>query len=620
MNHSHWRRFGHIVPLVVFGTVATALFLCQPPETQIHSDTIRDWSTARLFVDGSQPLAVGPTASFPGMRQGGAWYLHVRMMQALGVPLLLLPVFSVLLAALASTIVFIGASHIGGRGAGLIAALIMAVPLVLDPSRVYLQWNPTLVPLPAAILVLAVVGAVRDGAAIHYVVAACALSFLGSLHGANYVLLLPALVVFVISPPRRRPAIVLLFSALLFLASQVCLSLDALLYNLETVLGSFDSQVFEGAPTLDSFSKRSWIFPIVTAAAWWAIRKDFRLETRVVDSLAALIIPSSLLVIGIAAAGDVDMEFRYIGWLTPGLSVLCGLAAARGLSRLRALLHRWMPGERWVIRHGSLPIFVLVLALHVMFRQTHPEPRDWVSLEDTIHLSRFLPDLGIHNYEDALCRLRGPQSSTILNGLSTQEGFFPWRRSEGETCPHAQTTQLIWVERVGEPSWRSSLAGTTVVREGDDGALFLIPFQTALDWNRMEVSVEREDTGWTAWQPTPFLSGEAFHPGYPTLFTIPREWSGGLRLRIPVALGDQPIGLSPACDMHNPCSFRIYTEPDHPVPSMGNWTAVESPTDTIVVEWTYEDETQQPTGLSPPILEATADVIHAMRSAGRRSE
>ena len=535
----------------------------------------------------------------------------------------MLHVFSVLLAALASTVVFLGASQIGGRAAGLIAALMMAMPLVIDPSYVYLQWNPTLVPLPAAVLVLAVIGAVRDGAAIHYMVAALALSFLGSLHGANYVLLLPALVVFVISPPRRRPIIVLLGSALLFLASQACLSLDAILYNLETVLSSFDSQVFEGAPTRDSFSMRSWGFPIITAAAWWTTRKGLRLETRVVDSLAVLTIPSSLLVIGIAAAGDVEMQYRYLGWLSPGLSVLCGLAAARGLSRLRALLHRWMPAPAW-LRRGSLPIFVLVLALPVMFRQPLPESRDWVSLEDTIHLSRFLPDLDIHNYEDALCRLRGPQASIILNGLSTQEGFFPWRRSEGETCPPARTTQLIWVERVGEPSWRSSLPGTTVVRQGDDGALFLIPFRTALDWNRMEISVEREDTGWTAWQPAPLLPREAFHPGYPTLFTIPHAWSGGLRLRIPVVLDDQPIGLSPVCDMHRACSFRIYTEipqrPDHPVPSMGNWTVVERPPDSLVVEWAYEDEGLHLTGLAPPILEAPVDVIHAMRSAGRESE
>ncbi len=598
-----------LVALVIFCTMGGALLLARPAETPIRADGVRDWCTAQAHLNETRSVAVGSTASFPGLRHGGAWHLHVRLMQVLGVPYHLLDLTLIPFAAVAVAAIFLGVAALAGRGAGLLASACFALPHVIYPELILARWNPSLVPLPAVALALAIVGAARYGRALFYPIAAVALSLLCSLHIA-YHALLPGVVAALLLRPTRRNLAVLAGSGILFLASQATLSLDAQLHNLQAVLGGLEQQVYEGAPNANAFDPWAWGVPVVTTLAWVTSRaRGGDSNRRVVDALALFTIPSLLLLVGFGAALDHEISYRYMAALAPAVSMLVVLALARaGRLAWHAVGLSIPHGQALLLRRAAVPVFVLALLVPAMAKPGRStEPRTWISVQDVIHLADALPALGIRTFEDAFCSLRGPMVREILAGLSTQEGFYPYRTATGSRCPPERLSHLVWVERHLVFADAINLKESVLLRRESDGVFALTPYRSALDWNRLELSTEQSSSTWSPWRVLPLLSDAAYEVGFPTLFTAPGDWSGRLRMRV-VPLDDAGGAVLSARCLHGAsCQVRrrwegLWTAPE-PGGTEVSWRLPSPPPDAIVLEWTYDSELRTSVGIAPPLLE-----------------
>jgi len=195
----------------------------------------------------------------------------------------------------------------------------------------------------------------------------------------------------------------------------------------------------------------------------------------------------------------------------------------------------------------------------------------------------------------------------ILAGLSTQEGFYPYRTATGSRCPPERLSHLVWVERHLVFADAINLKESVLLRRESDGVFALTPYRSALDWNRLELSTEQSSSTWSPWRVLPLLSDAAYEVGFPTLFTAPGDWSGRLRMRV-VPLDDAGGAVLSARCLHGAsCQVRrrwegLWTAPE-PGGTEVSWRLPSPPPDAIVLEWTYDSELRTSVGIAPPLLE-----------------
>jgi hypothetical protein len=590
------QRAAVIAALAIFCVAGVSLFLASPPGPSVSEDPVREWCFSTPPAGEVNPLTLGATASIPELKHGGAWQMHLRMLRWLGVPYHRIHYALIPLRRGRRR----GGVPRGRRGRrqrrrcarrhGCLAGLLSTPELTFDAL------NPALIPLPASLLVVALIVAAREGPSLAYFSAAVALSMSCSLHLANFALAPAVLAAVVIAPPARRPLLVLSVAAGLFLVSQATLSLGALQRSLE-VLGVGFAPAAPGDP---SFDGRAWALPALTVAAWglaWTTCEPAR--RRVVNNLAILILPSLLALLVLGWLRDRELAYRYFAGLAPAAVILVSVGIAGGVRRAWGALSSRRPGAtlRQLPAIGLMAMsIVALLVIAMVLRQLPGHPEALLPAQELPRLARALRANGLTNYEDLLCELRGPDSYHALLGLSTQEGFHPYRRLQERRCPPAAGRDLIWLE----PG------------EGGD-AWSLQRYRSGLDWDGAELSFRGPGEGWSPWGMVLALADGAYQQGFPALCPVPEGWSGGLRLRIGALDGPAPCALlSPRCVQGLECQVRFSRD--------GRWSSWERGGPgvlwrpplpgfgPIVIEWSYRTGSGATFGQVPPLLELPCDV------------
>ncbi|MBM4356234.1 MAG: hypothetical protein FJ109_21000, partial [Deltaproteobacteria bacterium] len=221
-----WHRKGPwIVAAVVLAASLWALTDGAPAEIPVAQDTVRDLLLARQCnSDGGCP-GLGASTSVPELHQGTLWIRYLAAMERLGLGLQGVRGVSLACAALALALLAFVATLAAGSGAGFGTAGLALLFLALSPELPEVQWNPSLLPLPATLLlaasVLVVEGAGRSAVA-GCLLAGLSFGVMAQLHPASLFVLPGLVAVLGVKRPKHWPVVYLgtgLLVALPFLFS-----------------------------------------------------------------------------------------------------------------------------------------------------------------------------------------------------------------------------------------------------------------------------------------------------------------------------------------------------------------------------------------------------------------
>lgn len=174
---------------VVLVVAAASLATVRPAGLPLHHDTTRDLHGALTALTTEKGPLVGPPTSAEGIVQGGFWTIHLATVLGLGGDMDFVAAVTFALAVL-SLLALIAAGLAMWEGeVGIAAALVAACVLVSARATWTVQWNPSLLPLPAALTLLFAMEGLRHQRMLPLVLAAAALGLTAQLHPASWLLL-----------------------------------------------------------------------------------------------------------------------------------------------------------------------------------------------------------------------------------------------------------------------------------------------------------------------------------------------------------------------------------------------------------------------------------------------
>jgi hypothetical protein len=183
------RLFRLISLAILLAVVATTLGLVRPTSLPLHHDTSRDLHGALTALNTDEGPLVGPPTSASGIAQGGFWTVHLATVLGLGGTMDSVALITFGLAVLALIALALAGSTLWEWEVGLAAALVAACVLVTARATWVVQWNPSLLPLPAALTLLFVLESVRHQRLLPLALAAATLGLTLQLHPASWILL-----------------------------------------------------------------------------------------------------------------------------------------------------------------------------------------------------------------------------------------------------------------------------------------------------------------------------------------------------------------------------------------------------------------------------------------------
>ncbi len=183
------RIFRLVSLAVLLIVVTTALGLVRPSSLPLHHDTSRDLHGALTALQTDEGPLVGPPTSASGIVQGGFWTVHLATILGLNGTMDTVALVTFAMAVLALLALALAGSTLWEWEIGIAAALVAACVLVSARMAWTVQWNPSLLPLPAALTLLFVLEGVRYQRLLPLAPAAATLGLTLQLHPASWLLL-----------------------------------------------------------------------------------------------------------------------------------------------------------------------------------------------------------------------------------------------------------------------------------------------------------------------------------------------------------------------------------------------------------------------------------------------
>ncbi len=374
--------------VMVASRIVLELIVAPPP---LHPDTARDLLLARDCIERGRCATEGARSSFLGLVQGDVW---LRFLEAVGTP-----------ARARSTALTLHALSAGALW--LVPRRLCAWPTAIATTVLYLAlsvwtieypvlWNPSLVPLVAAVFAVSLVATAADGEIGPSVASGTALALSADLHVATLALVPVWLAA--LSATTRRPWIALPVAVLALLGTYMVASPGAAAENL-SILGHAATTVAlacVGAIALGIGLRR------IASRRTRATRARF-----VVFGIAA-----SALVVAVLAKtlSGHPVAPRYLAPVAPFMA----LAAAAAVTAVAAL-GRWRDWQRHPVAGGVVAIVVCLLGAYVWMPRHDGAATAW-SWEDLAPIVGALRANGFE-YPDVVRHVRGPDTRDLVEAL-----------------------------------------------------------------------------------------------------------------------------------------------------------------------------------------------------------
>lgn len=481
------------IGVLLMAFVVWALVHVRPSALPLHHDTNRDLHAALTALHTGEAPLLGPPTSMAGISQGALWTVHLAALLGLGGDMDTIAVISTLLLILALVVIALTGGILAERAAGIGGALLATVALVLAPQVWRVQWNPSLVPLPAALTLLFTLEAVRFGKILPAVLAAVALALAAQLHPTAW-LLIP-MVGFSLWHHRRgrmgNPWVFAVLSLVVLLPFGLY-GAQALWLNLAALA--------HGGPQLPGESQNLAIAGLCGATLCAALLQGFAATFRPAytrpahGALAWLAGTPALLVLLTMWFSGTGPAPRHLLPFLPGASLVLAAVPAN-LLRLRPLQESrtWL---KWLSPGAAL------LGLAVATLSTYP-PGITYSYAEARWIANQLTDDGLCDPAVVAASLHAPHLWVLLGAVQAYQ-------VGAEPCYRKETTPRL-VARLPEPTGR--LPAAWKVRAGPAGPLALIPQPDILDWAEFSWQGPSDST----FQPGGYrLDAEQSAPGYPT--------------------------------------------------------------------------------------------------------
>ena len=575
--------------LVVFAVTLALLWAAAPAEFEVAPDTSRDIGLARNCRTADICLLKGPSTSIPELYHGGLWIAHLSVLDGLGLRLGGIRFVSLLAIALSVVMIAALTERMFNPSAGLAAAGLCLYFLSGWQGALNTQWNPTLVPLPAAALFFSTVLAVDTRRPLYYIAAAFCLVLLLQLHPVTMVLLPCAAGIGVAFPPRRHRAATVVAALAVFAASLASLSWDAVVYALSTFGAGAEGH---GPPPGPPPPAAAPFWPYLVWSAGCGVLfllftrhgRKIRGRAAFAATLALSVGPLLLLVILAAATGRHSTSY-YLLFLLPAVTLLPAALIDATWQEVLALRVPWLRAR------GAAPGLLLLAFVVLSASFSLPGPRrapPFYSFGEAEAVAAELPDFGIGTFGQAAARIRSPNVFHLLSALQV---YLPDPEEE------VGSGASVLVVRSATPPPKEMPPGWKALAYADARWLYLAPWPEALDWTKFEVSYRSGETGAEGFRPAVSrLDRTRSEFGYPqhTGLAQPRNWTT-FYIRVPIVVpSDGALVLEPyvpnpeqgaAVEVVRVSGLRILEELPAPTATIAPGQAAER--GRVKIAWRY---------------------------------
>lgn len=442
---------------------------------RVHPDTVRDLFLARECLQSGSCALSGALTSLTYLPQGGAWILHLAAAEALGIPLEVVQKGTAILLAASIGLLFLLARRVTRTSTAFLATAAFLV-MLLACYEPQVAWNPSLVPLPAVLLLACALHTARTRALTPFLGMALCWAFLVQLH-PSAVAFLPFLVVVTASQPPARAWLAVPLALAVALVSLAGISRDAmaapflaLAFGGPTAApGVHGSAILAAAATV--------VFVVVWVALVLTVSRRLRPGAEAALGWQLGVGPLGLVVIPAALLGH-PMQGYYLLPFLPGLA----LVVARGAERIAAWGRGW--GRALAIAGGVVATLQVSVTLTRSLGRDDTQP---CSFRDVRQVAAGLARLGVHDYDSAFQRLQGPRLECLLAGLQVVPFPVGTAPVGGEEAP--LRVQVLQVSRQATTESPSSIG---LPMDGG-GSLVLRAGSGALDWTAARIAVVAPD-------------------------------------------------------------------------------------------------------------------------------
>ena len=507
------RRFRLAAIGILLALATSCLALVRPTHLPLHHDTSRDLHGALTALDTDQGPLVGPPTSAGGVFQGGFWTVHLATILGLGGGLDTVATVSLVMAVLSLLALALAGIALWESEIGLAAALVAGSVLVAARTVWIVQWNPSILLLPAALTLLFLLEGIRYQRVLPLALGAASLGLTLQLHPAAW-LLLPMATWTVWRHFRRchlGPAVdrllCWLLLAFLALAPFAIFGAEALYQTLLAAGQASDSLVGES-----HHATAWWCAAALVAAGFHAFATIFRpAYARSLHYALALwaALPAALFLIFYFQSG-LQPAPRYLLPYLPATALVVG-ALPSNLRRVHPRLKRW----NWLrsvapVAASGLLIALTATALPAGITYTYAEAR-WVAEE--------LTEEGICEPGVVAASLHGAHAWALHGAVEAYQigssAMLPCYRKE-------PTPRLVL--RLADPATGAWPKSWRILPTGDGMNLAMLPLPQILDWSKFQW----RDVGEESFHPAALTRDQARSgPGYPAWQGLERSGKPG---------------------------------------------------------------------------------------------
>ncbi len=488
---------------LLLALTATALGLVRPTSLPLHHDTSRDLHGALTALATEQGPLVGPPTSAAGIMQGGFWTVHLAMVLGLGGDMALVATLTFALVVLSVLALAMAGTTLWEWEIGFAAALVAACVLVAARTTWVVQWNPSLLPLPAALTLLFLLEGIRYQRVLPLALGAATLGLTLQLHPASW-LLLPLATWTTwrhigrcrTGPGRDRVLCWLLLSTLALLPFAL-FGAEALYQTLREAGQAGASMDGEGHhPTA------WWCGAALAAAAFHGFATFFRpAYARALHNTVAIwaALPAAFFLLFFLWRG-VQPAPRHLLPYLPAAALVMGALPAN-LRRIHPLFVSW----NWL--RGIAPVAALG-GLLALVTASHPAGVTY-TYEEAQWIAEELRTDGICEPDIVAASLHGAHAWALHGAVDA----YLVGTSADRPCYQKEPAPRIVLRLPGANP--SPLPERWRVRPNEKGSLVLLPLPGFLDWSEFQwqdatddefrpVSLERDSTrsspGYPAWK------------------------------------------------------------------------------------------------------------------------
>ena len=419
-RREHRRMDGRNIAIFVCVAVSAfvALFYMSNP-APLHGDTINDLLLARDCAAG-RDCSYGVLTSWENFYQGTAWIRFISVCTSLGAGVDEIQISVIALQALSIAVVFVMVRRLASVNVALLAAAICLL-LARESIEADILWNPSLFPLPVAVVHLMMLTFVRTGKTRFLVVASLFTAIVTDSHVAGTALV-PALF-FMGVLHGRRPLIGFL-AAFSFVLPHVLLSPDSFAHNMAIIIERLGWPIFA----------MGWSMGVgcaYVARRWWH-KRSLGLHVAVCVFVLAVPYASGA---AILTAVNYPRIWRYFTPVLPAFAFVCAIAGdslVRFLTRRNAILH-------WLVT-GAL-VTAIVAASFAGLAEAHrePVPENHWTMSEVETIAGFFFDGTTLGLPDIAATLHGPGGWEFVR----QVGAMAPIRGEYVSTPATETRYLF---------------------------------------------------------------------------------------------------------------------------------------------------------------------------------